>query len=1025
MIKSKIKTKVIPFLGISVLLLISMLCSTADVLGQHASTAAAKFEPTKENPTEYGVIVPSPNMMATASVYGSNQGYFRLMDWNNTLIDDENVNITGKDISLAYPWYFDEYTLNSKTSDGLINPWEDISWLNVSAKGVENETVNPYYASMVWNSYSMSGAGSLDIPLNSSIPLEINISIGSTGPKILKIDWKADNPITFNYLLVTPSGNVLNSQSLPILKREVGTTTWMYDWLVFNDEIIYNYLPFVAHETGTYRLILDASHTTSIAYLNLDFVSTDISDLSLNDATSIGDEEFPTIQDQWEDEVDNKWLRISGDKGDIVLLDTLLEYGDLPYFNIWIPTPNGYMATSPSGVGTEEVYFPDSGNLYVSFIDPTNGINYRAAVASRSVPIIQHEIGGNTTLAKVSRYQMKAINFSVPEDSFVVFNYTSWGKGEPEIVFQGITDELIYLDSNSMVGYSSVSEIERKTIDDMTYLYYYLPNGTYRALVKNDNIEYDGVLQLTSKYIPYKNGTIPINDLSYPDKFASTFSTETFNPSEAHYSLKNAEWLTLNITEPGQYRLNTTLYAAENPGAPLEKSPDVLYFYNKTDDAFYGFNYPNLTYFLNDSDYLLIGSYCKFTSLLINISGTGPLPHFLASEIYSPSDDTWYDIQDFDGTSGLTDNGTIDLDTDSNKFTNLWKKGRDESIDLPQIDNETQEEFFWFRIDPAGAYTTMPNITNIAIINSSISGNMSMVILKESEYEYGDYWESDNFDFLDLTTTRDETALAGSYPGYDTEARYIINSGSSEAFTVGFEEGVYKVLIIPYDWCYPGDIVVNFAVENYWDYGHYKHYNILNISANPILYGYEINRFESIYYGNSDFLTPYTWVTHFNFTENEYPFTEQGYMMLKCFGTAYQWTQLVVQSEYIANYSIYLMQDVPWRSNNPDSREVTTLVPFSENNSVYEFGVFEDEWYLLFEYENVQENETLTFHLALSQYNTTSVVMGSATPASTGGGATNLLIGGIIIGGAAAVVIGVVYVIMRKRGGRVFSKTPG
>jgi hypothetical protein len=125
------------------------------------------------------------------------------------------------------------------------------------------------------------------------------------------------------------------------------------------------------------------------------------------------------------------------------------------------------------------------------------------------------------------------------------------------------------------------------------------------------------------------------------------------------------------------------------------------------------------------------------------------------------------------------------------------------------------------------------------------------------------------------------------------------------------------------------------------------------------------------------------------------------------------------------------MQDIPWRQNHPDWDEVTTLVPFSENNSVYEFGVFEDEWFLLFEYDNVQENETLTFHLALSQYNTTNVVMGSSTTTSTspgtatGTGAGNLLIGGIVIGGVAAVVIGVVYVIMRKRGGRVFSKTPG
>ena len=1039
MIKSKIKTKIIPFLGISVLLLLSMLCSTADVLGQHASTAAAKFEPTKEKPTEYGVIVPPPNMMATTSIYGSNQGYFQLLEWDSSEVADEVVNITGKDISLAYPWYFDT-TLDSTTENGMIDPYSDINWVNVSALEVENETISPYYLKNVWNSYSMTDGGSLEVPLNSSIPLEINISIASTGPKILKLDRKSATSFMWDFDLIAPSGNKMDLDKHPI-KRKGITDDNVHDLLEYSEDVLFSYVPFVAHETGTFRLLVKASSIINMAYLNIEFANLDISELSSDDSLFVGNEEPTSIQDQWEDEIDVKWVRINGKQGETILIDTIREYGVLPFTHIWRPHKSGYNR-SILNTGTEGIYFPVDGQAYLSFIDRMNGENYRATIGSRSVPIVQHKVGGNVTLAKVSRYQMKAINFSVKEDSFVILNYTSWGNGEASISSEGTPNGLLYKNSKAMEGYATISPLKTVTVNDMDFLYYYLPEGEYQTFVQNQNIGSEGLIQLTSRYIEYKNGTVPINDLSYPNKYASSFETVTFNPNEANYTLKDAQWLTLNITEPGQYRFNTTLIAAQNPGCSLETSPEFLYVYNATDDDYYGFDYPNLTYFLNDDDYIYIGMRCKYTGLLVNLSTTGV--GSFQFQFYRPgfgwvNDPSAYD----DGTNDLQQNGTIEFDTTDPTFKDLWDKGRDPTVDIESLDNETESQLYWVRLDPTSTYSALPNITKITILNSTIEGDIDIAILKDSEYDYDDTWEisesdNDDLDIDGIQTTRDETNWEDNYLGYDSEASFFLTGGLGRGYTIGLEEGLYKVLIIPNGWCYPGNIVANFAVENYWPYGEYAHYNIPKISPeDPLLYAYEIDRFDTLNYGNDQFLTPYTWVRHINYTENLWNVTDgvntndKGYLIVKCFGDAYQWTQLVVYSEFVNNSKLYLMQDLPWISNDDSNDEIVELADNVENNSVYEFGVFEDEWYLLFEYDNVENNETLTFRLSLRQYNTTSVLMGSAasssspTSAPASGGAGNLLIGGLIIGGAAAVVIGVVYVIMRKKGGRVFSKTPG
>lgn len=1018
------KNKVIPFLGISILLVLSILSSTADVFAQYSHGTAGKFEPTKENPTEYGVIIPDPNIYATASIYGSNQGEFHIMNWDNSLSSDEKVNVTGNDISLAYPWYFENYILDSTTNNGYIDPFNDINWANVSALGVENETVSAYFVNTVWNSYSMSGSGSLDISLNSSIPIEVNINIASSGPKMLKFNWNLDDPTVFP---ITATRLISPNNKTVARKYEQA-----YYSSVNPSNRIFSYMLFIADRPGTYRLLVNSQYGQEFAELNLEFMNFDITNIPKDGVVNGGDgADFPNVIEIWEDKWDMEWFKIDGKQGEHFVLDYGLIYGNEGSYSVyfWTPTEDGYAVSTDKLTGSYDLYFPTDETFFISLKDDVSMSPEKVSFSLKEVPLVQHEIGGNTTITKVSRNQRKAINFSVPEDSFVVLNYTSWGKGNPKIVFDGTANDLIYRDSASMKGYGIIPPLREVVVDEKTYYYYYLPAGEYRALVKNVDITNDGVLQLSSRVIEYLNGTIPINSLSYPNKYASSFTQVTFNSTEKHDSLKGAQWLTLNITETGQYRLNTTIKAAQNPGCASTRSPQHLYVYNATNDTYYRFNYPNLTYFLDVDDYIYIGMDCKYTGLLVNLSNTGAGQ--FSVQMWAEDNGGWQNLPNTDGTNDLSKNGTIEFDVGDQRFTDWWQRGRDISSDIEQIDNETESDLYWLRLNCNNDYDAFPNITKITILNTTISGNLNITILKQSGYVYGDYWEIDEsnsrlLDFADIQTARDESPLYQRYTKYDSQGRFIITDDHSEPYIIGFEEGIYKVLIIPTDWCYSGQIVANFGVENYWPYKEYHYYNISQISPEPSFYAYEIDTFTNVSYGNSGSLTGYPWSKSFNYTENMMPvssISKDGYMLLRCFGEAYKWTQLVTYTENVSNYNIYLIQDLPWQSNQPDS-EVAQLVLNEDNSSLYEFGVFKDEFYLLFEYNNLMANETITFKLSLSQYNTTKIFSTSyATSAGIEG--SNILFTGLIIGGIAAVVIGVVVVIIKKRGGRVFSKTPG
>jgi hypothetical protein len=101
----------------------------------------------------------------------------------------------------------------------------------------------------------------------------------------------------------------------------------------------------------------------------------------------------------------------------------------------------------------------------------------------------------------------------------------------------------------------------------MAFYYYYFPAGEYEAIILNDDSLFDGVLQISSNFVEWANDTIPINSLTYPEVDGSQYITLEFGPDEYYSSLKEAQWIGINVTEPGQYRLNTTIWTTDNSGA--------------------------------------------------------------------------------------------------------------------------------------------------------------------------------------------------------------------------------------------------------------------------------------------------------------------------------------------------------------------------------------------------------------------------------------------------------------------------
>ena len=335
MTKSKLHKKKLLPLCIVLTLLILGIFNLNSVYAINWSGDGALFIPDDDHPTQYGVFIQQPNMFTTMSIDASNQGNFTMMDWEGGLIENELVDYPGQDISELYPWYFDDYLMNSVTNNNFTNPWT-IDWMNVTTLNPHDIDLSNYTLNSVFNYHVMTENSVLNIPLNSTIPMQIDLMIDSVGPKILKLDWLTDDPDLaplVGLAIISPSGKVINMDSGQV----------EYQVMVGTPMPLYNYYSFVAHEKGAYRLLAQAGYGMP-TQLSMEFLDTPISTLSSDTLTYGGhDNDNPTAQDAMDLEWKNQWYRINGEQGDLYRLDLGLDFGGgFPAVNLWTPCENGY-----------------------------------------------------------------------------------------------------------------------------------------------------------------------------------------------------------------------------------------------------------------------------------------------------------------------------------------------------------------------------------------------------------------------------------------------------------------------------------------------------------------------------------------------------------------------------------------------------------------------------------------------------------------------------------------------------------
>jgi hypothetical protein len=1007
------KKKTIIILAISLFLVFNVL-AISNVYGATFQEQAV-FDLDKEDPLGpegYGAIVPSPNTIGAVFVDGTNQGKFTVTDWTGTLpFGEEIVNYPGEDISLYYPTDLDNYWTGAMSLTDDIDPWTEVHWLNVSAYNAEADTLSPFTVSSAFDYYAMEEGAVFTKPFNYEKPMQIDLIVKSTGPKVLKLDWLTVNPalVMYMHFLVAPSGKHVDYYEAPAIFQ--GITT------------LYNYLVFTANEIGSYRLLIVAQHTNP-ASLNLEFLDIDIFSLPISTAQfGANFDDFGTLDISKTAMWQSNWFKISGTKGEVFRLDIYEDFstGFTPTISIWSPSQNGYFYQNV-GTGSHDIYLAKTGYAYISLTDINFGDWYRYSVLVTKASNEIYTLGDKTTF-NINMDEAKTVEFTISTDSIVRFNYTTLPNpaGLPTLNSLGNADAFIYRDSAEFQGYDINSAIFTKTVDSTEFYWHYMPRGTYKAVIRNTNPLANGLFQISSQVYECSGQTIPVNNLKYPRTSPSNFDTIEFQPDDTFSSLKNPVGVDIEIPEIGQFRLNTTMWASENAANLSLATPSHVYSY--IDGNFIKYNY-TFEAFNSTSDYLYIAYTGRWTGMDISLSKPG-VGGSLRAESYTSGMFGW-DLMDLqpDGTNDLNNSGIMEFRETEDDFR-TWVRGTggmniDDSID--------ENDYYWLRIDPTSAYTTYPIINSLQLTNITITGDINFVLIGESGYEFDDYWGPSGIaqpsSFERFRVSLDEEPDDFGDMSYDTEESYIIDTPGGVAWTNGFEAGTYRLIIIPEDWDYNGSVTINFAVENHFRNAYNATYDIETLTATPNLHIRDITNYTFAGYSNiTGLIYDYGMIAEYNHTESYNPHTGYSYFALNCIGDPYQWTQLIATVKGLSGgyYNLQILQDLPWIDTNGPNSEATNIDTFVFTNTSYEFGVFSDHFTLLFEVVAPLGNN-ISFYISLSQYDTitltTSDVKASYTPPLS-----DTLILALAIGIPAAVGA-VVVIFVLKRKGKILTKRP-
>ncbi|MEJ2248211.1 MAG: hypothetical protein P8Y97_00960 [Candidatus Lokiarchaeota archaeon] len=982
----------ISFLVITSLLLFSSF-NIVFALGASLKSQGVTVNLQKEDPLSYVALVPSPGTYTTFSVDGSNQGTFKVMDWNqNPEGTPLVINDPGNDISLtSYPEYLN-YKMETESSNNYVNPW-NARWLNMSAYNAEADKLDPFTFSSVYDYYTMGESQQLSIQLSQGIPLQVDLKIGSAGPKVLKVDWLLPNPNENpmdNYFLRDPNGKQLYTYYGAA--RDSSST------------IIFRYILFVASKPGTYRLLIDASPSIYPSNVILDFLNSEKFNVPIGGVVIGGSGgDFPTTDDMNNQKWSTEWFIISGSAGQKVEINIGTDYdlGGTYNINFFVASINdnyGEYTGISSIANLADIYpfiFSKTGKVYFSI----SGLNlYRLSMTVRKIDSTSYKIGNDLTIKTLANTP-EGIQFSTSRDNFIRFNFTSLGLGDPDIgpgIF-GTNKMFVYSNSKNLNFMHLIAPGQQVADNGIDYYYYYMPAGTYHAVIINSVNNENGVFKISSRIVDHNSEGIPITELTYPESYPKDVNMAEFKSFDDNSQLKQAQWFDINIKDTGQYRFNLTMLADDySPLLANSADPSYVLTYNVTSGEYTDVTSKSLTEgqsfpaMENVGDELLIAFPEKWHDIDFNISqlGSGGSWYPYAS-VWTGNSWENLNIASDDTNELRSANGSVVLDLNDAQFKS-WRRGCD--FNISYISNESN--YYWLNISCDNNYNIdVPYIDLIELSNISIIGDFNFYLIGKSGYVYSDFWEPTT----QLTNIQNIILnQESSHLTYSTEGWLVTTSDPN---IVGLKEGPYKLLVIPNHWSIAGDVKLRLSIENYWNYRVQESYDI---TSQPELHEFQINNYTDDSYGftNGTFYN-YTLSKTYNHTEASLGISsDESYFAIECTGKKYAWTQLVVAMYNVSNYELYLLQDLPWVTGSGPNNEERLIGNTISTNSTFEFGVPSDKFILLFEVENA--GELITFKIALSQYETSILNIRSPQISTPINWPLILIIVGVSVGVAAA-----------------------
>jgi hypothetical protein len=783
--------------------------------------------------------------------------------------------------------------------------------------------------------------------------------------------------------LISPSGNVLtpNTHTTPVTFIETE----------ISGDKQFDVVGFVAHETGAYKILVEpVSALVEDTTILLEFLNPTVNSLPLDTLTYSGpfgaDPNYKAVLDAnfwW------GWNSFSATKGEKFRLDVGIDYADTNqvqyHIDIWHPCGTGYrrqrIITDSTTGGTWDVLAAATGDIYVSILPwdmratPRYGL-YAQKISAETLTL-------NTTQSvRISRDERKALDFTLEEDTFIRANISVIGNGGAMMygwdnqMLQWTAGSFSYLDSLKPYCVSVMTPAHTKDAN-YSYMYYFLPAGDYECLIRNSDITDDSTFMITTTYVEYDNYTIYPQALGYnvPKHKDTTnptaFYKYLFEADDYEQSLKKAKWVYVNITKPGEYYINVSVWEVDNPHtlAPYVY-PSLVYVMNNTDNKFYDrtalalgqgphdyFDMFSVDGDSEDGDALYIAYPQKWHDIELNfttLSGGGDDGW---CEVWVGNQ--WIDITDTDGTNAgggiATQNGTITLTMSGLAYHN-WERGG--PFDIPGVEERL---YYWVRIYSDDNFSPVPQIRNIRLSNTTLTGDVNMAWVTDSPYQYCDFYGK-------TLTTADNLGPVSLLPGYDSASSGLAYFYEYE----GVESPLAKLLMIPENWSYTGDIVVGVSV---YCFNNYEINSFYNITANPIINAWQIAPNVNAPLGNVMFnysTYPAFAINHyFNSSWYTNPLTGRVRYIINCTGGYLNWTQLIIATQNVTNYNIYLAQDLPWISNTGPNNENITLIWKATDNATYEFGVLNKNFYLIIDL--LPDDDRVTLKVGITQYDIVTV----------------------------------------------------